>query len=301
MGTEKQGGFFPIKNAVIDDGHIAAIGASAWAVYSVLVRCANNTEGNTCFPSYDQLQVATGMSRATVSKALRTLLSKGYVTKEATGNSRGLSNTYRIQAIPSIQTGKPATKQFKKQTSSKSKLVQKLNSGSLKNELKVVQKLNPINKHIKRTIEEEPVEAVAEKKIEAAAAAGKNLFQSQEEEQAFRVWFKEKLGQRGKDPSAQSRIARAITDSLAGKGREPNDGDLEDLEAFRKENQKKSMRAAYFEQQEREFKKILEISKAEGFTAGYKYAMSKRLYAKVREWPPFKEWLEDPNRPKKSA
>ena len=73
------------------------------------------------------------------------------------------------------------------------------------------------------------------------------------------------------------------------------------FESFREESQKKSQRAAYFEQQEREFEKILEISKAEGFTAGYKYAMSKRLYAKVREWGPFKEWLEDPNRPKKSA
>lgn len=162
-----------------------------------------------------------------------------------------------------------------------------------------------INKYIQHSkskdFKENAVEAVAEKKnVEAAAAASENLFKSQEEELAFRVWFKEELSQRGKPQSSLVAIANAVANRLNGKS-EPCPGDLEDLESFREESQKKSQRAAYFEQQEREFEKILEISKAEGFTAGYKYAMSKRLYAKVREWGPFKEWLEDPNRPKKSA
>jgi hypothetical protein len=161
-----------------------------------------------------------------------------------------------------------------------------------------------INKYIQHSkskdFKKNAVEAVAEKKIEAAAAASENLFKSQEEELAFRVWFKEELSQRGKPQSSLVAIANAVANRLNGKS-EPCPGDLEDLESFREESQKKSQRAAYFEQQEREFEKILEISKAEGFTAGYKYAMSKRLYAKVREWGPFKEWLEDPNRPKKSA
>ena len=162
-----------------------------------------------------------------------------------------------------------------------------------------------INKYIQHSkskdFKKNAVEAVAEgKNVDAAAAASENLFKSQEEELAFRVWFKEELSQRGKPQSSLVAIANAVANRLNGKS-EPCPGDLEDLESFREESQKKSQRAAYFEQQEREFEKILEISKAEGFTAGYKYAMSKRLYAKVREWGPFKEWLEDPNRPKKSA
>ena len=164
-----------------------------------------------------------------------------------------------------------------------------------------------INKYIQHSkskdFKKNAVEAVAEGKnvdAAAAAAASENLFKSQEEELAFRVWFKKELVQRGKPQSSLVAIANAVANRLNGKS-EPCPGDLEDLESFREESQKKSQRAAYFEQQEREFEKILEISKAEGFTAGYKYAMSKRLYAKVREWGPFKEWLEDPNRPKKSA
>jgi hypothetical protein len=86
--------FWQTPNALIDDGHMAAMGVSTFAVYMTLKRHANSSK--QCFPSYTKLQGETGLSRGSITKAINYLTEFGYIRKLNVGSFHKNSTLYEI-------------------------------------------------------------------------------------------------------------------------------------------------------------------------------------------------------------
>lgn len=90
-------GWFWVENAIMDEGWVAKMGAHTFAVYCVLLRCADS--GGRAFPSHDYLAEKSGVSLRQVPRALGRLkkLELLEVVKKG-GGSKG-SNIYRILPV----------------------------------------------------------------------------------------------------------------------------------------------------------------------------------------------------------
>lgn len=77
--SKKRGHFFSLLNEIFELG----LSSSAFLVYSYLQRCAN---GKTCqcYPSYETIGKAVGLSRNTVQKCVGELADKGLIYTENT-------------------------------------------------------------------------------------------------------------------------------------------------------------------------------------------------------------------------
>lgn len=75
----KAGNFFSLPNEIFELG----LSSSAFLVYSYLQRCANG-KTRQCYPSYETIGKAVGLSRNTVQKCVGELADKGLIYTENT-------------------------------------------------------------------------------------------------------------------------------------------------------------------------------------------------------------------------
>lgn len=77
--NKAQGNCFYLPNAIFELG----LSSSAFLVYSYLQRCVNG-KTKQCYPSYDTIGKAVGLSRNTVQKCVGELADKGLIYTENT-------------------------------------------------------------------------------------------------------------------------------------------------------------------------------------------------------------------------
>lgn len=77
--SKAQGNCFYLPNAIFELG----LSSSAFLVYSYLQRCANG-KTRQCYPSYDTIGKAVGLSRNTVQRCVGELADKGLIYTENT-------------------------------------------------------------------------------------------------------------------------------------------------------------------------------------------------------------------------
>lgn len=75
----RAGNFFSLPNEIFELG----LSSSAFLVYSYLQRCANG-KTRQCYPSYETIGKAVGLSRNTVQKCVGELADKGLIYTENT-------------------------------------------------------------------------------------------------------------------------------------------------------------------------------------------------------------------------
>ena len=75
----RAGNFFSLPNEIFELG----LSSSAFLVYSYLQRCVNG-KTRQCYPSYDTIGKAVGLSRNTVQKCVGELADKGLIYTENT-------------------------------------------------------------------------------------------------------------------------------------------------------------------------------------------------------------------------
>ena len=99
----------PIKNYFLLPYEIFVLGLNAGeiAVYAYLLFCENRTTYQ-CWPSFQTIAKATCMSRSTVSKYVRSLEARGFITTEQTsvitkvGQKRNGNLRYTIRPIQEV-------------------------------------------------------------------------------------------------------------------------------------------------------------------------------------------------------
>lgn len=79
VSEQKEGSLFSLPNAIFEPG----LSSSAFLVYSYLQRCANG-KTRQCYPSYETIGKAVGLSRNTVQKCVGELADKGLIYTENT-------------------------------------------------------------------------------------------------------------------------------------------------------------------------------------------------------------------------
>lgn len=109
--------FWITDNAMVDDGHVAKMGASAWTVWTCLRRHAD--QSMRCYPSEARLAKETGITRRHVHTMIHRLIELGYLIQEVQGGrkNRGLNNQYRV-VNPSLITDDCAITSQRDETSS---------------------------------------------------------------------------------------------------------------------------------------------------------------------------------------
>lgn len=75
----RAGNFFSLPNEIFELG----LSSSAFLVYSYLQRCANG-KTRQCYPSYETIGKAVGLSRNTVQRCVSELADKGLIYTENT-------------------------------------------------------------------------------------------------------------------------------------------------------------------------------------------------------------------------
>lgn len=97
--------WFHVFKAMIDDGEVAKIGASAFTTYCVIKSHTNFATG-VAFPSIETISEKSGISQAQVKRDLKTLEAHGLLTKE----KQWKSNVYtlREKILITDESGKPA-------------------------------------------------------------------------------------------------------------------------------------------------------------------------------------------------
>ena len=101
--SKAQGNCFYLPNAIFELG----LSSSAFLVYSYLQRCANG-KTHQCYPSYDTIGKAVGLSRNTVQKCVGELADKGLIYTENTsvitkdGMKRNGNLLYTIRAAEEV-------------------------------------------------------------------------------------------------------------------------------------------------------------------------------------------------------
>lgn len=107
---ENLGAFF-IKNEVVDDNHIAAMGHKAFAVYTVIKRHITYGTNTGSFPSYTLIAERTGMNRTQISDAIKVLLEGNYIEVDKEKVKTGVKNVYTLLDIADVK--KPQKKKGK--------------------------------------------------------------------------------------------------------------------------------------------------------------------------------------------
>lgn len=77
--TVKRGNFFSLPNEIL----LLGLTPSAFLVYSYLRRSANR-KTHQCYPSYETIGTAVGLSKNTVQKCVCELVDKGLISTENT-------------------------------------------------------------------------------------------------------------------------------------------------------------------------------------------------------------------------
>jgi DNA-binding transcriptional ArsR family regulator len=97
--------WFHVFKAMIDDGEVAKIGASAFTTYCV-IKSHTNFETGLAFPSIETISQKSGISERQVRRDLLTLEESGLLTKE----KQWKSNVYtlREKILITDETGNPA-------------------------------------------------------------------------------------------------------------------------------------------------------------------------------------------------
>ena len=97
--------WFHVFKAMIDDGEVAKIGASAFTTYCVIKSHTNFATG-VAFPSIETISKKSGISERQVRRDLLTLEENGLLTKE----KQWKKNVYtlREKILITDETGKPA-------------------------------------------------------------------------------------------------------------------------------------------------------------------------------------------------
>lgn len=96
--------WFHVFKAMIDDGEVAKIGASAFTTYCVIKSHTNFATG-VAFPSIETICKKSGISERQVKYDLKTLEEHGYITREKQG--RNNIYTLREKILITDKTGKP--------------------------------------------------------------------------------------------------------------------------------------------------------------------------------------------------
>jgi DNA-binding transcriptional ArsR family regulator len=97
--------WFHVFKAMIDDGEVAKIGASAFTTYCVIKSHTNFATG-VAFPSIETISEKSGISERQVRRDLLTLEENGLLTKEKEWKSNVY--TLREKILITDDTGKPA-------------------------------------------------------------------------------------------------------------------------------------------------------------------------------------------------
>ena len=97
--------WFHVFKAMIDDGEVAKIGASAFTTYCVIKSHTNFATG-VAFPSIETISKKSGISQAQVKRDLKTLEANGLLTKERQWKQNVY--TLREKILITDETGKPA-------------------------------------------------------------------------------------------------------------------------------------------------------------------------------------------------
>ena len=97
--------WFHVFKAMIDDGEVAKIGASAFTTYCVIKSHTNFATG-VAFPSIETISKKSGISQAQVKRDLKTLEANGLLTKEKQWKNN--IYTLREKILITDETGKPA-------------------------------------------------------------------------------------------------------------------------------------------------------------------------------------------------
>ncbi|MBD2076305.1 helix-turn-helix domain-containing protein [Phormidium sp. FACHB-592] len=126
--------FWWVANDVVDDGHIAAMGAPAWAVYSVIVRYGCNSR--EAFPSIQTLMKLTGLSKQGIINSTKKLVELGYIWKKQGGPKKG-SNVYKLRDVRKPKASQPDRPQ----------VVNEVDQGSQRRVPDVVNDVDPIKKN----------------------------------------------------------------------------------------------------------------------------------------------------------
>jgi hypothetical protein len=105
MSWPPQSGFFRVPNAACDDW-LPVIGPSAWAVYSVLARMAD--QNGECYPSLGYLTERAGLKdQRTARRGIEMLVTHNLVTVSERWTERGArrSNVFRLNSSPPAREG----------------------------------------------------------------------------------------------------------------------------------------------------------------------------------------------------
>lgn len=101
---EAETSWFHIFKAMIDNGDVAKMGGTVFAIYSVVKSYTNWSTGRA-FPGLELIAEKAGVNKRTVIRALSTLEEMGYVVKE---QKIGKVNKYRLrEQVPISQEGRP--------------------------------------------------------------------------------------------------------------------------------------------------------------------------------------------------
>ena len=97
--------WFHVFRAMVESGDAARMGPHTFALYIVIKSYTNFSTGDA-FPRLELLAEKSGMSLAQVKKSIRTLVERGYITKE----KQGRRNVYRLREKIDItdDSGRPA-------------------------------------------------------------------------------------------------------------------------------------------------------------------------------------------------
>lgn len=87
--------YFPVPNEVF----VLGLSPGEFAVYCYLLFCEDRTTYQ-CWPSFQTIGKATCMSRSTVSKHVKSLESRGFITK--VGQNRNGNLRYTIRPIQEV-------------------------------------------------------------------------------------------------------------------------------------------------------------------------------------------------------
>lgn len=100
IGVTAQTQFFHMFKVMFDSGDVVKMGSYAFTVYAYIKSCANYNNGES-FPSTQKIAEQTGLSRATVFRALTTLREMNYITSY----KKGRFNVYRLnEQIPLVNS-----------------------------------------------------------------------------------------------------------------------------------------------------------------------------------------------------
>lgn len=155
MASGATGGhYWRAQNSMFGDGHVAAMGASAFTIWCCLRRYTNRN--GLSWPSVSRLSKETAMSYRNVQLMLKRLMTLGYVKRESEGrctpDGHGENARYRL-SMPASGQDHRATITPPRHEMVAPTIAQPLPGGHEKNDVGVVQSLRPKKTYKKKTKE----------------------------------------------------------------------------------------------------------------------------------------------------